>query len=102
MRIDKKYNKPEDCSRFSSCNVNNCRLHSDYPNLPMLPDEKPCPMPKSMRIRFAKDNPGKFKYDGLTEREYSALKKWESRTPEEKKIIRDRLKKGREKKKMVS
>ena len=65
----------------------------------MLPEEKPCPMPKAMRIRFAKDNPGKYKYAGLTQREYIAQIKWESRTLAEKEAIRNRLKKAREKQK---
>jgi len=99
---DKTYHKPEDCPRFDSCSVNNCLLHPDYPNLPMLKHEKPCPMPKTMRLRFAKDNPGKFKYGGLTSREKSAKKRWESKTQKERKAILDTLKKVRETKKKVS
>ena len=101
MRInkDKTYKVPEDCPRHDFCNVNNCLLHPDYPNLSMLKHEKPCPMPKSMRIRFARDNPGKYKRGGLTKREYAAKKRWDLKSLEDRKKVSDQLKKARETKK---
>ena len=85
-----------DCTRFMSCNVNNCPLHLMYPELHTEHDDQEprCTLPKSYRIKVAENYKGVLKYGGLTSREHSAKMTWESKTPEERAQIVERGKKS--------
>lgn len=79
------------CPRFEICSVNNCPLHTAYPNLPVVEadPEKSCGVRRTSRLRVAALHPGVLPLGGLTEREHQRKVRRESRTPEE--VERDRL-----------
>lgn len=79
------------CPRYAKCSVNNCPLHPEYPDLYIDPEdlEKKCTMEKPVRTRIAAELPGILKYEGLTPREYSAKKRWDSLSEEEQKKIKN-------------
>lgn len=84
---------PEVCPRFEGCAVNRCPLHEDYLKLESRPEDKEqrCKVAKAIRkpigVYF------KLKNKGLKERELSGLKRWENLSEEEKRVIRERMKK---------
>lgn len=77
----------EQCPRFSSCSVNKCPLDSDINLRNELKGEEKCGMAKSIRLRIGKEfNLEKI---GLTDREWSARKRYDNLSPEEKeKLVR--------------
>lgn len=87
---------PEECPRYSECSVNNCPLHIDYPGLYVDKEdkEKVCDMEKQVRIRISSKYPDVLKYQGLTVREWTAKKRYESLPEEEKASIAERGKKA--------
>jgi len=82
------------CPRYSSCNVNSCPLHPQYPNMPIDPEdpEKRCTIAKSIRVRISAQFPGMLRYDGLSPREFSAKERWNSLSPEEQEERRNNAK----------
>jgi hypothetical protein len=82
----------EICPRFDKCSVNRCPLHKNYSKLEIKkPDnEKKCKMEKLIRkqigVYFNLFN------QGLTKRELSGTKKWESLSQEQKAIKTANLK----------
>ena len=85
-----------DCPRFSTCSVNNCPLDESYPNLLVYPNDKErvCPMEKGVRVRIAACYPGVLRFNGLTEREFKARKRYDSLSPEQKAALAEQAKKG--------
>lgn len=83
-----------DCPRYEYCNVNNCPLHPQYPNLPIDPEdiEKKCTVAKSIRLRIASQFPGMLRYEGLTPREFEGRSRWNSLSPEEQEARRNQAK----------
>jgi hypothetical protein len=80
------------CSRFSSCSVNRCPLDVDINLRNELKGEPKCDMAKSIRLRIGMES--KLLKLGLTDREFSARQKWESKSDEEKIEIKNRLAKN--------
>ncbi len=82
MRI---INQPyHECPRFNRCSVNNCPLSFNYPFLVNYEDRDPkCTLEKSVRVRIGSKYP-KLKYQGMTGKEFSATKRYESLSIEEK------------------
>ncbi len=82
MRI---INQPyHECPRFNRCNVNNCPLSFNYPLFVDYEDRDPrCTLEKSVRVRIGSKYP-KLKYQGMTAKEYSATKRYESLSVEAK------------------
>ena len=74
-----------ECSRYDGCSVNNCPLHSSYPELSMDSEDrnKVCSMEKNVRTRIGANHP-ELKYGGLKQREYSAKLAYDHLTPEQK------------------
>lgn len=76
------------CPRFDFCNINHCPLHPDFKKL--ISDEsdpqQKCTLPKSIRKRLGSS----LSWEGLTKREISGQKIWDS-LPEE--IKQARIKK---------
>lgn len=72
------------CTRFTKCSVNNCPLHSDYPNLYIdeYDPEQKCQVEKSHRIKIAATCSDLLEYDGLTTKEYGGIDGWTKRTEE--------------------
>jgi|GEM_PF-2203055 len=85
-----------ECTRFASCNVNNCPLHPDYPDIYTdVDDPEPrCTLPKSYRLKVAENFAGVLKFGGLTSREHGAKIAWENKSDEERAQIIDRGKKS--------
>ena len=79
------------CPRFSHCSINICPLDLLQNIRTKLEDEPTCDLPKSRRTRIGKGTP--LKYQGLTKSEWAWKKKWDNKTDDEKKKIKDRLKK---------
>ncbi|MBT6229340.1 MAG: hypothetical protein HOI47_22075 [Candidatus Scalindua sp.] len=75
----------EFCPWFEKCSVNNCPLHSDYPNLSSSPKdpETTCHAQKRTRLRIAEQFPGLLKYDGLSKKEFEKKRRRDNRTPEQ-------------------
>lgn len=82
------------CPRYSSCNVNNCPLHPQYPNMPIDPEdtENKCTVAKSIRSRVSAQFPGILKYDGLTPREFEGRNRWNSLSRAEQEARRNNAK----------
>ena len=78
-----------ECPRFHTCSVNNCPLHADYPNLPMLTGEARCGLGKARRLRIAMNHID-LQFGGLTSREYHAAERIANMTPKERENLRDR------------
>ena len=72
----------EQCPRYNSCSVNKCPLDLDISLRNQLKGEEICGMAKSIRLRIG------TKYGlsklGLTDREWSARKRYEDMSIEEK------------------
>jgi hypothetical protein len=85
-----------ECSKCQACSVNNCPLHSEYPNLSVdsLDDEKRCLAYKSSRVKVAERHPGALQFGGLTKTEYSGKMVWERKTPEERQKVAESAKKN--------
>ena len=84
-------NEPNrDCPQFDTCAVNNCPLHSVYPELSVseLDAETECRAWPSTRQRIAAAYPGVLAYEGLTEHEHRREVRRRNRTPEE--VARDK------------
>jgi hypothetical protein len=77
----------ENCPRFKFCSANRCPLDSDIDLRNEIKGEEKCGMAKSIRLRIGKEfNLEKM---GLTEREWSARKRYENLSPEDKeKLVR--------------
>ena len=72
----------ENCPRFKFCSANRCPLDLDIDLRNELNGEEKCGMAKSIRLRIGKEfNLEKM---GLTEREWSARKRYESMSAEDK------------------
>ncbi len=77
----------ENCPRFERCQINKCPLHPDFLNLendssdPAIKNKEKC-VPKSYRKKIGLAF--KLKNLGLTQRELTSQKNWESLTPEQK------------------
>lgn len=71
----------EECPRFNRCSVNNCPLHSRYPNLSISEDdeERKCTLGKSKRLQIAGKYPSVLEYGGLLKREWSWVQRPESK-----------------------
>ncbi len=82
MRI---INQPyHECPRFNRCSVNNCPLSFNYPFLVNYEDrDLRCTLEKPVRVRIGSKYP-KLKYQGMTAKEYSATKIYESLSVEKK------------------
>lgn len=85
----------EMCPRFSKCSVNRCPLDVGIDLRNELDGEEKCGMEKNVRLRIGKQF--NLKKLGLTNAEFSAFQKWESRSEEEKDEIRNKMIKLREK-----
>jgi hypothetical protein len=73
-----------ECPRFNRCNVNNCPLSFNYPLFVDYEDRDPkCTLEKPVRVRIGSKYP-KLKYQGMTAKEYSGTKRYESLSVEEK------------------
>lgn len=81
-RIIENLEVMKQCPRFGSCSVNKCPLDPDINLRNELKGEKKCDMAKSVRLRIGKEfNLEKL---GLTDREWSARKRYENLSPEDK------------------
>ena len=85
------------CPRYTKCSVNNCPLHSGYPDLSMGEDdlETKCRAQRSVRLKIAADYPEKLRYGGYTVEEYRRKIRRENRTEQEIKKDRERMRKIR-------
>jgi hypothetical protein len=73
-----------ECPRFNRCNVNNCPLSFSYPLFVDYEDRDPkCTLEKPVRVRIGSKYP-RLKYQGMTAKEYSGTKRYESLSTEEK------------------
>ncbi|AKB64938.1 hypothetical protein [Methanosarcina mazei] len=88
-----------DCPRYKKCSVNNCPLDPAYPNsvTDEADPEQKCTIAKNIRSRIAAKYPGTLKFEGLTPREFTATKNWESLPEEEKDKKREAIKNVRSK-----
>jgi len=68
------------CPRFFRCSVPICPLDPDKDKRVYLQGEPRCTLAKSIRRKLGKDLPWK----GLFPREFSALNRWEKKSPEDK------------------
>ncbi len=75
----------KECRRFNMCSVNCCPLDTFYPERKSYPGdpERKCSVSKNHRIEISKLFPGVIRFKGMTVKEYSAFKVWNSLTPEE-------------------
>jgi hypothetical protein len=73
------------CARFNRCACNKCPLDPEYPRRETHPDdpETVCKLAKSRRIAIGSKYPDLLPYGGMTTREFSAKKRYENLTPEE-------------------
>ena len=73
----------KECPRFDRCSVNNCPLTAKYPNWSVSPEdaESKCTLGKSKRFSIGSGTCLNFK--GLTPREFHAMERQESLTPEQ-------------------
>ena len=71
-----------ECPRFNHCAVNNCPLHVEYPDLPMLPEEDGCKLGKKRRVSIGAWYPD-LKYRGMKSREFHAAERTAKMTNEE-------------------
>lgn len=82
-------NASQVCPKWDSCQINKCPLHPDYQELfndssdPAMKHKQKC-IPKSIRKYIG--TYFKLSNLGLTSREFSSAKKWESLSPEEQKL----------------
>lgn len=81
------------CPRYSKCSVNNCPLHPVYPHILVCPEDKElkCGVAKSIRVRISAEFPGMLKMGGLTTREHAAKQKWDSLSPDEQAIRKNKM-----------
>lgn len=81
----------EICPRFPKCNVNKCPLHLDFLKLESSEYDRAvkCTLSKSIRKKLG----GELAHKGLTQRELSGAKRWNSLSLEEQEARRQ---KGRE------
>ena len=75
-------NLARQCSRFSSCSVNNCPLDGGYPAHFVHPDDtqQVCTMAKAIRMRIAATDPDQLPMRGMKAREWAGFKRYESLT----------------------
>ena len=73
------------CPSYQKCSVNNCPLHSQYPDLSEsdYDRETKCKAHKPTRLKIAGEHPGILEFGGLTVKEYRRKMKRENRTEEE-------------------
>jgi hypothetical protein len=80
------------CPKFNSCSAPLCPLDIDYNKRSYLKGEPRCSLRRAKRLKYGSVLPNK----GLFPKEYSALKRWQSKSEEERtKFIKnatDRLK----------
>ena len=69
-------NAMEECPRFNTCEVNNCPLHPEYPDLGMIHGKDKCTMRKSVRVRIGAPHLY-LPLRGMTPREYAQTKREE-------------------------
>lgn len=83
------------CPRYKKCSVNNCPLNTSYPEGFVHGDdaEKQCTLSKAKRVAIAAKFPNVLKFGGMKQREFTAQKKWDNLSDEEKLQIQTRLKK---------
>lgn len=74
-----------ECPRFKNCSVNNCPLHPQYPDLytDIEDKQKECNLAKSIRVEIGSKYP-ELKYQGMTPREWTSTKRYESLSSGEK------------------
>ena len=80
-----KLQSHEACPRFSHCEKNKCPLHKNFYKLKSFmddPDGKRCDLAKNIRKRTAKIY--NLSWQGLTEKELSARRKWDNLSQKEK------------------
>jgi len=88
-KIDTSKTAPENCPRFEYCQINKCPLDSSYsklkndPSDPAFKGKKQKCVHKGRRLKIAKHYP-ELKNKGLTPREQSSMKMWNSLTEAEK------------------
>lgn len=82
-----------DCTRYKSCSVNNCPLHTEYPNLYVDPEDQQqkCKISKEYRIRIVEQYPNVLKFNGWTETEVKNKQKWDALPEEEKQRRTERI-----------
>ncbi len=73
------------CLSYEKCSVNNCPLHSQYPDLSEsdYDQETKCKAQKPTRIGIANKYAGILKFGGLTVKEYKRQTRRKNRTAEE-------------------
>ena len=79
------------CPRYKFCNAPKCPLDYFIDKRTKLEGEEKCELAKSIRKRIGKGTA--LKYQGMTKREWTGKKIWESKSDEEKKEIIERGKK---------
>ena len=80
------------CPKWNYCSCNRCILHKDYKKLEVHQSDKiqKCKCPKTIRKQIGVFF--KLKNQGLTEREISGSKRWDSLSEEEKAIKTAKMK----------
>lgn len=81
------------CPRYAKCSLNNCPLHPGYPNLIADPEdvEQKCGISKNVRTRIAAEFPAVLKFEGLTSKEFTAKRVWESLSLEEQEARKNKM-----------
>ena len=84
-----------ECPRFDRYGVNNCPLTAKYLNWSVSPEdaERKCQLGK--KRRFAIGLKTNLKFNGLTPREFAAMKRQESLTPEQRQKQLESIEKAR-------
>lgn len=82
------------CTRYAKCNVNNCPLHHDYPNMFVDAEDKEikCTISKNYRYGIGHKYPKTLKLQGLTSREWVGKQRWDSLSEAEQEAIKCRAK----------
>lgn len=85
------YSISSKCPRYKKCSVNNCPLDLMYPNRITVDGDKEnkCNMEKQVRLKIASES-GQLKYMGLKIIEWSAKKRYDNMSDEEKELLKTR------------
>jgi hypothetical protein len=82
-----------ECPRYDRCSVNRCPLDLDINKRRSDSGDRDrqCPMEKQVRMRIGSKYPALLPFGGLTHREHSAMKYWESVPKEQLDLLRARV-----------